>query len=356
MATIDRPVKMRAKIKATLGETSDKLSVLCTSPKINIWSLYKPKNWKGPTITQALKDSLSGFKIDNMVLVHDPPTSHFREDDFNGYKHDARKPSVANESYSPRVKYEGATHGPSNGSTAVRIQLPDTDTFKVIMQEFGITHASLYDSSGVNVGRVAIGAITETNYQLNFPVTLDLSSVPVGSTYSRSYDVYYGDVGNSYKKFRIPGDGATISGKINPLGVYVETRKETHDFLLVNTMAVEYTAADFVANPTGTFTINYLKISGSAFDFGENNVIRYGDFRNKISWRLRYDVILSDGTIKVNNAVVPNWSGIAVEATEPQSPNPYGSYKIEFGSGNAISIPNLDHGSQVIFRVKYGTT
>lgn len=105
---ISAPVDVRGDIAAVLGVQSGDLGVLCTNAAVNKWSKRKPVEWSGkqspgsqdltalhyglnlnPRLVTDLLSGYSGFYWD-----YTRPSTWFRTLDFDGYKHNATRPSV----------------------------------------------------------------------------------------------------------------------------------------------------------------------------------------------------------------------------------------------------------------------
>ena len=73
-------------VKSVLGETSDDLSVLCTSSNVNKWSAYSP-------YTRDVSGTPNIYG-NGATLRHNKPTSNYSLGSFAGYNHGANVPSI----------------------------------------------------------------------------------------------------------------------------------------------------------------------------------------------------------------------------------------------------------------------
>lgn len=104
-------------VKNILGESSNVLSTLCKSSKINMWSKWKPINYTGGSLTNTIiennrcglniihSSSIGGlidaidaavgnqpFDDDFSAITYNRPTSNYRLGDFRNYNHSALEP------------------------------------------------------------------------------------------------------------------------------------------------------------------------------------------------------------------------------------------------------------------------
>ena len=202
-------INLTADIKAVLGETSNSLSVLCTSKKINWWSRYKPVHivntpfpdrstewWRGTFGDCGIKP----FYLANYLLVQHSYTldllngwsyqqpwggeaSPWREADFDKYYHYAEAP-IAGFSCSSQAKKGDliqATLMVVPGSEADDLTKPGSLTLRDIKAQgktlenwkFGIV---ICDSSGTRRGRV----VGTSNANCSF----DTKNLREGETYT----------------------------------------------------------------------------------------------------------------------------------------------------------------------------
>lgn len=349
-------------VRKTLGVSHNAVGDLCVSPAVNEWSPYKPISSGAITLSEAFREQVSGFIPISKYLSYNKPTggplSIYRLDDFRGYKHSARRPSNTIITANTMATYEGDTQGPSNALISISVTLPETDTLKKVINEYQVLYCSIYDEDDRYIGnqRMALTAISETNYILFGSVTLDLSTIPVGGSFSRNLKIYYGN-DTDYKMFQIyGGDSISISGVVLANGVRIETRisNPTDSFVPQGiSQPVEHTST--FDNGTGTFTMTYLKITGPGKNAGQmglpdwetKNSIMYNNFANKVNWELRYTVLDGNNNIKVSPTVVPNWANFNIYVNIPQNASAPGSFEIVTGS--TLTLTGMAHGDKVVF-------
>ncbi len=346
-------------VGTTLGSSSRDVGTLCTHPHINEWSPYKPISSGSITLSEEFREQVSGFLIIGRYLSYNKPTgganSPFRLGDFRGYEHTARKPQNTTINSNVMALNEGDTTGPDNALISISVTLPDTTTFKKLMEEYQVTHCSIYNQSDEYIGnqRMSLSAISETNSILFGSVNLDLSSIPVGGTFNRSLKIYYGN-STDYRRFQVPGgDSISVSGKILPKGVKVATGiLPTDSFVPHGITSVDYTSS--YNNGTGVFTMTYLNITGPGKNSGDTykNTIMYNNFSAKINWKLKYSVTDANNNIKVTERDVPNWSSLnAYIDQHPTGLHDLGIWRIV--NSAPLTLSGMAHGDTVTFRLVY---
>ena len=344
-------------VASAIGAATNDVGTLCSHPNVNSWSSYKPINVNSVALNQATRDYLSGFKIVSRQLVYDKPlggsTSPYRLGDFRGYNHNARKPVNTSLTQNFLTQYDGDEYGSSTNLVTIGVTLPNTELINRMKTEFGITHCTICNSNDVILKSISLDGISETNYFLQNSVNADLSSIPVGGTYTLTFKVYYGN-STDYKLFQIPnGDTVTVTGKIIARGVRIYGAiLPTDSFVPYSISSIEKTTSyDSVNN---ILTISYLKISGAGKNSqnSDRNFTMYSNFQSKINWELQYTVVDADGNVLVPYTRVPNWSSLNAYATQPEDLQySMGSYYIV--NGSTMTIPNVDDGAKVTFRLAY---
>ena len=259
-------------VKDALGETTLSVVGLCSSTKINEWSPYKPINNAVVPRSDATRDYISGFHIINNYLEYNRPTggssSPYCLGDFRGYNHYARKPSVQNASL-VILDNNATLIGSGNVSASINITNPDQVCFAKVLNENMPTLTptiSLYEVvNGVEGGMIANGlAITNGSdgvTRINF--TVHFNTVPgTGSTSVKTYNIWYGDAGQT-RRFRIhDADVCTVTVKVISAYPKIALTLDTSDFLAIGTSAISSYIYDYNMN-TKTLVINTLQLSGA---------------------------------------------------------------------------------------------
>lgn len=261
-------------IRDTLGETTLALTALCTSPKINEWSPYKPINNSQVPRATATRDYVSGFRIVNNYLEYNRPTgtsdSPYCQGDFRGYNHYARRPSVENFN---KVVLDNNTDLVQDGKVGVVINItnPDQECFAKVLNENMPTLTptiSIYEVVGGIENFIVSGlpitngsdGITRVNFDAVFSFTGGIP--PSGTILNKTYNIWYGDAGQT-KRFRIHGaDTFTVTVKIISAYPKVQVSLETSDFLAIGSVnPITNYSYDYNMN-TKTLVINNLQITG----------------------------------------------------------------------------------------------
>lgn len=259
-------------VRDALGETTLSNVGLCSSTKINEWSPYKPINNSVVPRSDATRDYVSGFHIINNYLEYNRPTggsnSPYCLGDFRGYNHYARKPSVQNASL-VILDNNATLIGSGNVSASINITNPDQVCFAKVLNENMPTLTptiSLYEVvNGVEGGMIANGlAITNGSdgvTRINF--TVHFGTVPgTGSTSVKTYNIWYGDAGQT-RRFRIhDADVCTVTVKVISAYPKIALTLDTSDFLAIGTSAISSYIYDYNMN-TKTLVINTLQLSGA---------------------------------------------------------------------------------------------
>lgn len=260
-------------VRDALGETTLSDVGLCSSTKINEWSPYKPINNAVVPRSDATRDYVSGFHIINNYLEYNRPTggsnSPYCLGDFRGYNHYARKPSVQNASL---VILDNNATLLSNGnvSASINITNPDQICFAKVLNENMPTLTptiSLYEVvNGVEGGMIANGlAITNGSdgvTRINF--TVHFNTVPgTGSTSVKTYNIWYGDAGQT-RRFRIhDADVCTVTVKVISAYPKIALTWDPSDFFAIGGITPASTVYNYDYNRnTKTLVINNLQFSG----------------------------------------------------------------------------------------------
>lgn len=253
-------------VRDTLGETTLKVTELCTSPKINEWSPYKPIKATVVPRSEATRDYISGFTIVNNYLEYERPDEVFALGDFRGYNHYARRPNVDDVSIVVLDNNSGLI---STGDVPVSVNItnPDQVCFDKVLEENMPTLTptiSIYEVvSGVE--NFVVGGLPITNGSdgvTRVSFTVHFNTIPnTGSTTVKTYNIWYGDAGQT-KRFRIHNaDTFNVSVKVISAYPKVQLTLDTSDFLAIGTSSISSYNYDYNMN-TKTLVINNLQLSG----------------------------------------------------------------------------------------------
>ena len=309
-------------IRDTLGETTLALTALCTSPKINEWSPYKPINNSVVPRTTATRDYISGFRVINNYLEYDRPTgtssSPYCQGDFRGYNHYARRPSVENFN---KVVLDNNTDFVQNGSVSVVVNItnPDQECFAKVLNENMPTltpKISIYEVVNGKEGGMIANDLDVTNgadgiTRVSFTAQFSFTQVPPsGTILTKTYNIWYGDAGQT-RRFRIHGaDTFTVTVKIISAYPKVQLTLDTSDFLAIGTSSISSYIYDYNMN-TKTLVINTLQLSGitkgpETFQYTDGHTYRV-DYRgldsnqNVFSTQARYSYGQTGSTFDTMN-------------------------------------------------------
>ena len=256
-------------VRDTLGETTLKVTELCTSPKINEWSPYKPIKATVVPRSEATRDYISGFTIVNNYLEYERPDEVFALGDFRGYNHYARKPSVQNASL-VLLDNNAALLSGEDIPVSINITNPDQLCFAKVLNENMTTLTptiSIYEViGGVEGGLIkkdiditnGVDGVTRVSFNIKF------ASVPqTGSTTVRTFNIWYGDAGQT-KRFRIHNaDVCTVTVKVISAYPKVFFQQEPSEFLAIHNVNTGATIYNYDYNMnTKTLTINNLQFTG----------------------------------------------------------------------------------------------
>lgn len=350
-------------VRDALGETTLSTVGLCSSTKINEWSPYKPINNSVVPRSDATRDYVSGFHIINNYLEYNRPTggssSPYCLGDFRGYNHYARKPSVQNASL-VILDNNATLIGSGNVSASINITNPDQVCFAKVLNENMPTLTptiSLYEVvNGVEGGMIANGlAITNGSdgvTRINF--TVHFNTVPgTGSTSVKTYNIWYGDAGQT-RRFRIHNaDVCTVTVKIISAYPKVALTLDTSDFLAIGTSAISSYIYDYNMN-TKTLVINTLQLSGvtkgpATFQYTDGHTYSV-DYRgldsntNVFSTQVRYSYGQS-GLSFDNMSVLPRSFTTSVSSYVPGA-----TWTLTIGT--PITLTNINSDDVVSIRVR----
>lgn len=354
-------------VKDALGETTLSVVGLCSSTKINEWSPYKPINNSVVPRSDATRDYVSGFHIINNYLEYNRPTggssSPYCLGDFRGYNHYARRPSVQNASL-VILDNNATLLGSGNVSASINITNPDQVCFAKVLNENMPTLTptiSLYEVvNGVEGGMIANGlAITNGSdgvTRINF--TVSFGTVPTtGSTSVKTYNIWYGDAGQT-RRFRIhDADVCTVTVKVISAYPKIALTLDTSDFLAIGTSAISSYIYDYNMN-TKTLVINTLQLSGvtkgpATFQYTDGHTYRV-DYRgldsnqNTFSTQVRYSYGQSGLTFD-NMSVLPRSFTTSVEAYDAGK-----TWTLTIGT--PITLTNINSNDVVSIRVRRDPT
>lgn len=350
-----------------LGETTLSNVGICSSTKINEWSPYKPINNSVVPRSDATRDYVSGFHIINNYLEYNRPTggssSPYCLGDFRGYNHYARKPSVQNASL-VILDNNATLIGSGNVGASINITNPDQVCFAKVLNENMPTLTptiSLYEVvNGVEGGMIANGlAITNGSdgvTRINF--TVSFGTVPTtGSTSVKTYNIWYGDAGQT-RRFRIHGaDVCTVTVKIISAYPKIALTLDTSDFLAIGTSAISSYIYDYNMN-TKTLVINTLQLSGvtkgpATFQYTDGHTYSV-DYRgldsntNVFSTQVRYSYGQS-GLSFDNMSVLPRSFTTSVSSYVPGA-----TWTLTIGT--PITLTNINSDDVVSIRVRRDPT
>ena len=306
-------------VRNGLDHDSCDVGTLCLSNKINPWSERKPMNFGSASYAarQTGIANISGFKIVNRLLQHDPPTAAYGYwlSDFEGYDHNARRPSnvIQNEFVLEQQDGNGlgTGYGKPVNNLVVRVDVPNTAVVHKWATETAIMADTLTVTesiSGVDVtlASASLASLSETNHYLNVPIVVDLSSNLAGSTVNKTYKIWYGNA-DDYKKFQIPG-GTTVTMAIKILNVGVNVTAGYDPLDWFPPMTIDSNPlynGEYVGGSTKRFTLQYLNIEGQTKSVPTFPTNYYRSFESKIGWSLKYKIVRNDGSEKVPLTDVP---------------------------------------------------
>lgn len=307
-------------VRNILGYPSTDLGTLCSCGEsyINIWSPYKPINYNGLTLSDTIRDTLTGFKIVNNYLQYDPPvggsTSPYRLGDFRGYKSDAAKPSNVTEKQD--IFVQTSADIPDYRTFAFNYYIPEYDTVAKMANDpnLYLDTICLTDSSGVvqkgNIygvstdglcqAKIADLGLSTSNRAVRFSISnIDVSNygaTNIGNTFTIPLTVWLGSSKSGVSKVaKIPGgDSIKITGQVKSSGVitYITAYGDDVDCPVLGAADSEVQGA--FSQGDGTYTVTYIRWGGqvrntatseAAFKFSRPQdytvyKLQYGVYRN----------------------------------------------------------------------------
>ena len=314
-------------VRNILGYPSTDLGTLCSCGEnyINIWSPYKPINYNGLTLSDTIRNTLSGFKIVNNYLQYDPPvggsTSPYRLGDFRGYKSDAAKPSNVTEKQDIFVKTTADI--PDYRTFAFNYYIPEYDTVAkmAIDPNLYLDTICLTNSSGVvqkgNIygvstdglcqAKIADLGLSPTNRAVRFSISdIDVSkygATNIGNTFTIPLTVWLGSSrsGNS-KVAKIPGgDTIKITGQIRNSGVITYITASGDDFTCPVLGCADGVVNGTYDNANGTYTTSLIKWAGAVRNTATADAaFKFSHPRDYTVFRLKYYVMRNGSVIKSN--------------------------------------------------------
>lgn len=175
-----------AAVGNALGSSSRDIGTLCTSPNINVWSVWKPISSTATTLTyDILKNANFGINIisattpsalltnvtnnSNIGYTYNKPTKYYRLGDFRNYDHSAALPIYSTFEDGDTIKIGGVSSTYTQGVEGIEQVTPDDLTTSTYL-----TKGHLYPSDALNKGVL----ITDgTN------ISWSVGNIPWGNTY-----------------------------------------------------------------------------------------------------------------------------------------------------------------------------
>ena len=315
-------------VRNILGYPSLDVGTLCSCGEdyINIWSPYKPVNYNGLTLSNTLREIMSGFKINsNQYLYYDGPkggaTSPYRLGDFRGYKSDAAKPSNVTEKQDIFVKSQSdiSTYRafafnyylPEYATIAKMANDPDLylDTICLTDSSGALQKGSIYGIStdGYCKAKISDLGLSTTNRGVRFSISdIDVSNygaVNIGNTFRIPLTVWLGSSRSGVSKVaKIPGgDSIVITGQIKSSGVIVYITAAGDDFTCPVLGCADGTVTGTYDNSNGTYTTSYIKWGGAVRNTATAEAaFKFSHPRDYTVFRLKYYVMRNGSVIKSN--------------------------------------------------------
>lgn len=329
-------------VRNILGYPSTDLGTLCSCGEnyINIWSPYKPINYNGLTLSDTIRDKLTGFKIVNNYLQYDPPvggsTSPYRLGDFRGYKSNAAKPSNVTEKQDIFVKTTADI--PDYRTFAFNYYIPEYDTVvkmandpNLYLDTICLTNSngvvqqgSIHgvSTNGLCQAKISDLGLSANNRAVRFSISrIDVSkygATNIGNTFTIPLTVWLGSSKSGVSKVaKIPGgDSIKITGQIKSSGVITYITAYGDDFNCPVLGAADSEVQGEFHQGNGTYTVNYIRWGGqvrntattdAAFKFNRPQdytvyKLQYGVYRNG-SLVSQVNDILGLGAIYKNSVV-----------------------------------------------------
>lgn len=315
-------------VRNILGYPSTDVGTLCSCGEnyINIWSPYKPLNYNGLTLSNTLREIMSGFRINsNKYLQYDPPvggaSSPYRLGDFRGYKSDAAKPSNVVEKQDIFVKTSADI--PDYRTFACNYYLPEYNTIAKMKNDpnLYLDTICLTDSNGIvqkgsiyNVStnglcqaKIADLGLSTTNRAVRFSISnIDVTkygATNIGNTFTIPLTVWLGSSrsGNS-KVAKIPGgDSIRITGQIRNSGVITYITASGDDFTCPVLGCADGVVNGKYDNAKGTYTTSLIKWAGAVRNTATADAaFKFSHPRDYTVFRLKYYVMRNGSVIKSN--------------------------------------------------------
>ena len=282
-------------VRNILGYPSTDLGTLCSCGEnyINIWSPYKPINYNALTLSDTIRNTHSGFKLNtsDQYLYYDPPvggaTSPYRLGVFRGYKSDAAKPS--NATSKEDIFVQSAAYIPDYRSFTVIYTLPELETILKMASDPNLnldTIGLAYTSTGVMCeGAIGTGQVSTDGKCLYKIADLGLSSYSrsvifnikrvdvskwgaanIGNTFTIPLTVWLGSSQEAnYKKAKIKGGTQSRSpGKLSQAELsHISPHTETTLTALCLARRIRRCKANSIKVMEHTLSITYVGVAKS---------------------------------------------------------------------------------------------
>lgn len=354
------------------------LAAVCRAKDINEWSRYKPVRYPTTNMTKAIRDTLSGFKIDPVTrfLEYDYPTggisSPYRLGDFLSYNHDAKRPS--NTIMELDIYVDNANNIPGKMDFGFNFTLPQHDTVKTFATDLfndlkGNTIAfrinnntvpghigsglSIDGKCAAKISDIGINENTTTIFALVKDINIkDYGASTIGSLYRVPIEVWYGDGNNlDFSRFKIPGgDSVTIQGRIRINTILVSYFVLPDISWFPPSNAVRSTS-NFTFDPlTGVMSVTNLRWVGDTIqNLTTDGIMKFENFKYNNSFRLQYWVYKEDGTIvrQVKDMFATHPS--IINGTSSSVNRQEGTYNVIVSDG--FQITGLERGWRVMFQL-----
>lgn len=314
-------------VRNVLGYPSTDLGTLCSCGEnyINIWSPYKPINYNGLTLSDTIRDKLTGFKIVNNYLQYDPPvggsTSPYRLGDFRGYKSDAAKPSNVTEKQDIFVKT--AADIPDYRTFAFNYYIPEYDTVAKMANDPNlyldticltdsngvVQQGSIYgvSTNGLCQAKISDLGLSASNRTVRFSISrIDVSNygaTNIGNTFTIPLTVWLGSSKSGASKVaKIPGgDTIKITGQIRNSGVITYITASGDDFTCPVLGCADGVVNGTYDNATDTYTTSIIKWAGAVRNMATADAaFKFSHPRDYTVFRLKYYVMRNGSVIKSN--------------------------------------------------------
>ena len=318
-------------VRNILGYPSTDLGTLCSCGEnyINIWSPYKPINYNGLTLSDTIRNKLTGFKIVNNYLQYDPPvggsTSPYRLGDFRGYKSDAAKPSNVTEKQDIFVKTTADI--PDYRTFAFNYYIPEYDTVAkmAIDPNLYLDTICLTDSSGVvqqgTIYGVSTGGLCQAkisdlglsanNRAVRFSISrIDVSkygATNIGNTFTIPLTVWLGSSKSGASKVaKIPGgDSIKITGQIKSSGVITYITAYGDDFDCPVLGAADSEVQGTFNQGAGTYTVTYIRWGGQVRNMATTDAaFKFNRPQDYTVYKLQYSVYRNGSLVSQVNDIL----------------------------------------------------